>query len=108
MSQTPDAVAREWFDLVWNNLDESAIDRLMHPEAMAHGLGAQPLRGPAGFKPFFHTFKSAFSNIRIHIDRGNKFIRFCDGKIIEGWNSFDFLTMFQLMGWVSNPVAPAS
>lgn len=142
MSQTPDAVAREWFDLVWNNLDESAIDRLMHPEAMAHGLGAQPLRGPAGFKPFFHTFKSAFSNIRIHIDRavtqgdvvavlchvtanhagdafgpatrrdvdfwGTTFIRVSDGKIIEGWNTFDFLTMFQQIGWVSNPVAPAS
>ena len=139
MSQTPDAVARDWFESVWNRLDESAIDRLMHPEAMAHGLGAQPLRVPTDFKPFFHAFKGAFSNIRIHIDRavtqgdvvavlchvtanhagdafgpatqrdvdfwGTSFIRVSDGKIVEGWNTFDFLTMFQQIGWVANPVA---
>ena len=29
-----------------------------------------------------------------------------DGKLIEGWNSFDFLTMYQQLGWVKNPVAP--
>lgn len=140
MSQTPDAVARDWFESVWNRLDESAIDRLMHPQAVAHGLGPEPLRGPAQFKPFFHAFKGAFFNIRIHIDRavtqgavvavlchvtgnhggdafgpatrrdvdfwGTTFIRVHDGKIIEGWNTFDFLTMYQQMGWVSNPVAP--
>lgn len=141
MSQTPDAVARDWFESVWNRLDESAIDRLMHPQAVAHGLGPEPLRGPAQFKPFFHAFKGAFSNIRIHIDRavtqgdvvavlchvtgnhagdafgpatrrdvdfwGTTFIRISDGKIVEGWNTFDFLTMYQQMGWVSNPVTPA-
>jgi predicted ester cyclase len=30
-----------------------------------------------------------------------------DGKLVEGWNVFDFLTMYQQIGWVSNPVAPA-
>ena len=28
-----------------------------------------------------------------------------DGKMIEGWNVFDFLTMYQQIGWVSNPVS---
>jgi predicted ester cyclase len=138
MSQTPEALARDWFESVWNRLDESAIDRLMHPDAVAHGLGAQPLRGSAQFKPFFHAFKGAFSNIRIQIDRavtqgdmvavlchvtanhagdafgpatgrdvefwGTTFIRARDGKIVEGWNTFDFLTMYQQIGWVPDPV----
>jgi len=138
MSQTPDAVARDWFESVWHKLDESAIDRLMHPEAVAHGLGPESLHGPAGFKPFFHAFKGAFSNIRIHIERavtqgdvvavlchvtanhagdafgpatrrdvdfwGTSTIRVRDGQIVEGWNTFDFLTMYQQMGWVANPV----
>ena len=29
-----------------------------------------------------------------------------DGKLIEGWNVFDFLTMYQQIGWVPNPVSP--
>jgi predicted ester cyclase len=28
-----------------------------------------------------------------------------DGKMVEGWNVFDFLTMYQQIGWVSNPVS---
>ena len=35
-------------------------------------------------------------------------LRVRDGVVIEGWNVFDFLTMYQQMGWVSNPVLPAS
>jgi hypothetical protein len=30
-----------------------------------------------------------------------------DGKLVEGWNVFDFLTMYQQMGWVGNPVTQA-
>jgi steroid delta-isomerase-like uncharacterized protein len=27
-----------------------------------------------------------------------------NGKIVEGWNSYDFLTMYQQVGWVAAPV----
>lgn len=143
MTQTTDGVAREWFDRVWNNLDESAIDRLMHPDAVAHGLGPQPMRGPAQFKPFFHAFKDSLGGIRVDIERtvvdgdtcavfcrvvakhvgdalggpatgrdvaftGITMLRVKDGRIAEGWNAFDFLTMYQQLGWVPNPVVPVS
>jgi predicted ester cyclase len=143
MAQTPETLAREWFDSVWNRLDESAVDRLMHPDAVAHGLGPEPIRGSAQFKAFYRDFKNTFANIRVDVARavtqgdtvavlchvtgnhagdgpagratgrdvdfwGTTFIRMQDGRIIEGWNTFDFLTMYQQMGWVSNPVAAAS
>jgi len=141
MTQTPDALARDWFESVWNKQDESAIDRLLHPEAVAHGLGPQPIRGPEQFKSFSRAFKTAFANMRIHVEHtvaqgdlgvalchvtgnhvgdslggpatgkdvdfwGTTTFRVRDGKIIEGWNTFDFLTMYQQLGWVSNPVEP--
>ena len=32
--------------------------------------------------------------------------RVVDGKLVEGWNVFDFLRMYQQMGWVKEPVLP--
>ena len=29
-----------------------------------------------------------------------------DGKLVEGWNVFDFLSMYQQLGWVKAPVLP--
>jgi steroid delta-isomerase-like uncharacterized protein len=29
-----------------------------------------------------------------------------DGQIVEGWNCFDFLTMYQQIGWVNDPPLP--
>jgi predicted chitinase len=29
-----------------------------------------------------------------------------DGKIVEGWNCFDFLSMYQQIGWVNTPPTP--
>ena len=29
-----------------------------------------------------------------------------DGKIVEAWNSFDMLSMYQQIGWVANPPLP--
>lgn len=141
-TQTPDALIREWFERVWNQQDESAIDRLMHPEIRAHGLGPEPLVGPAAFKPFFRRFNDAIAGIRIEVEQtvvqgdscvalchvtgthagdafggppsgrpvdfwGMTMVRTKDGRLIEGWNTFDFLTMFQQIGWVATPVAPA-
>lgn len=39
---------------------------------------------------------------------GMTITRVRDGKLVEGWNVFDFLTMYQQMGWLPNPVAPMS
>ena len=37
---------------------------------------------------------------------GMTMFRVKDGRLVEGWNAFDFLTMYQQLGWVKSPVLP--
>ena len=38
--------------------------------------------------------------------RGMTIARVRDGRMIEAWNCFDFLKMYQQLGWVSDPPLP--
>ena len=130
---TPDAVMRQWFKEVWNEQNEEAIDRLMAPDAVAHGLGGEPLRGPEAFKAFWRAFQGALSQLNVEVTHvtteGEMAVAHChvtgrhtgdtlgvpstgrdvdfwgftrarivNGRIVEGWNTFDFLTCYQQMG----------
>ena len=63
-----------WFDEVWNQADENAvgaaIDQMMAHDAVMHGLGeaGRDTVGTQPFKQFNARFRSAFSDIHIHID----------------------------------------
>ena len=124
-----------WFDQVWNNADEAAIDRMMAPGAKFHGLtpDGSPVVGPAGFQPFHRQMRQAFPDIRFElrkiISEGDQVAVHCvvtgthtgpglgpqstgaavrvegmavatvrDGRIAEGWNFFDFMTLYQKVG----------
>lgn len=120
MQNVQSSFTKKWFDEVWNAGNEDYIDQAVHPEAKVFGLG-EPLVGPAQFKPFYKIFRSAYSNIHVDVDRvyniGNVEVAMCtvtathnetgkevkfqgvcettieNGKIVEGHNLFDFLTM---------------
>jgi steroid delta-isomerase-like uncharacterized protein len=136
--ETSDNVSliRRWFEEVWNQGREEAIDELFDEEGVAHGLGDVAdgkLRGPAGFKPFFSRFREAFPEIEVVVEdtvsEGDKvaarcivrgrhrgdtlgfkatdnpveftgiaIVRISGGKIVEAWNNFDFMSMFQQLG----------
>jgi steroid delta-isomerase-like uncharacterized protein len=135
MSMQPDAVMRAWFDEVWCQGQEAAIDRLMAADAVAHGLPGGDMRGAAGFRQVFNSFRNAFPDIHVAIEHtviegdmvtahcrvtgthsgdglgieptgkrvefeGMTIVRVADGQIREGWNCFDFLTMYQQIGAV--------
>lgn len=144
MSSTPDALTRQWFKEVWDEGREDAIDRIMAPDALVHGLtgpGGPPMTGPAAFRPLFHMFRQALGDLEVVVERtlvegdwctaycrvkgrhigdalggpatdrpvdfyGITITRVRDGQIVEGWNIFDFLAMYQQIGWVPNPVVP--
>jgi steroid delta-isomerase-like uncharacterized protein len=129
-------VVHRWFEEVWNQGRESAIEELMAPDGQAHGLShasAAPVKGHDAFKDFYRQFRAAFSDIHIAIEdticEGDKVVVRClvtarhsgdglagpatgktvefggvclarvqGGKLVEAWNNFDFLGMFQQVG----------
>jgi predicted ester cyclase len=139
---SPEAIVRSWFQDGWDEGNEAAIDRLMAPDAVVHGLAACSMRGPAGFKPYFRAMRAALGDLEIEVTQtvteGDRVAAHCrvvarhvgdalgapatntpvtftgvaiarvrDGQIVEGWNNFDFLSMYQQIGWVKNPPLPA-
>ena len=130
------SVVRRWFEEVWNRGREETIDELFDEEGVAHGLADEagsPLRGAAGFKPFFRRFREAFPEMEVVVEdtvaegdkvaarctvrgrhRGDSLgfkatdspvefdgiciVRIRNGKIVEAWNNFDFMSMFQQLG----------
>jgi len=71
MSEENKALIRRWFEEVWNEGREEAIDEMFAADGVAHGLadeGGEELRGPAGYKPFFRRFREAFPDIRVTVE----------------------------------------
>ena len=64
------ALARRWFEEVWNEGREETIDELIAPDAVIHGLaeGGQQLVGPHNFRRFYHQFKSGLPDVRVTVD----------------------------------------
>ena len=131
-----ETLMHRWFEEVWNNGREEAIDEMFAEDGVAHGLpteSGEPIRGPKDFKPLFKTFREAFPNIKITVGEtvsdGEKIASVCyvsglhegeglglsptkqpvefmglvlikhkDGKIVESWNSFDFMGMYSQLG----------
>ncbi len=70
MSEANKQLARRWFEEVWNQRKESAIEAMMTPGCRAHGLGVgdAALVGPEGFKTFHRSFCGAFPDLRVTVD----------------------------------------
>jgi steroid delta-isomerase-like uncharacterized protein len=138
MSTENKALVQRWFDEVWNRGRVEAIDELLAPDALVHGLGDGEMRGAAAFKPFHAAYREAFPDVRIQIDdmvaegdqvafrwtatashqgnslgfaatnrnvrfQGMGIIRVRNGKLVEGWNTFDQLGMLQQLGIAQLP-----
>jgi len=68
-AQTPDAIARTWFEEVWNQGRVDAIHRLFAADCLAKGLPGVDTTGPAAFEVLFHRFRGAFPDIRVTVER---------------------------------------
>jgi predicted ester cyclase len=57
-----------WFEEVWNNQNETAIDEMFAEDGLGHGLGPEPIVGPENFKAFHRLFVSAYPDLKVHVE----------------------------------------
>lgn len=125
---TAEELIKTWLRRVWKEEDVSAIDEMLVPDADVKGLGAQSLIGPESFKQFHCAMCSLLSDVNITIDKcieqddwlsalctlnakakatgetvsitGNIWVRTGDGKLLEGYNHFDFMGLWAQLGYL--------
>jgi steroid delta-isomerase-like uncharacterized protein len=68
-SQTPEAIARRWFEEVWNQKSVPAIRELFAADGVATGLPGGDMVGPAAFEGLFHVFCGAFPDIKVTVEQ---------------------------------------
>jgi predicted ester cyclase len=115
-----------WFDQVWNNSNEDAIEQMMTGDARFQGIDDNLPKGAVGFREFFKAFNTQFLDIRIDVEDvlseddmetartviyathagtgkpvvvpGLCMVRVDSGKIAEAWNSYDFASVDTQVG----------
>ncbi|GAC1429984.1 MAG: ester cyclase [Acidobacteriaceae bacterium] len=61
-----------WFNQVWNEGNEDAIEQMSTPDVVAHGLRdahGRQIHDVATFKELHRQFNSAFSDIHIEVEK---------------------------------------
>ena len=130
----PSDVMRTWFDRVWCKREEAAIDEILDEQGVVHGIGPEPVVGPAAFKAFWRAINESFDTAQIDVvdavDEGEMTYVRCegtmtfqgktvslsggvqcrirDGKIVEGWNYWDFIGLMSEMGALPADAFPRS
>lgn len=116
-----------WFEEVWNEGSEAAIDKLAAPDVQFHSLRGG-FRGTEAFKQFHRALRSTIRDLRFEIIHavgmgdlqavhcratgvqrstgkpvqfvGGGVGRVVDGKLTEAWDAWDFLHLAEQMNKV--------
>jgi predicted ester cyclase len=125
---TSSLLQQQWFDEVWNKANEGFIDEMLHKDVIVHGLDPTgTTKGIENFRTFYKNFRSSFPTVHVEINplvndeeyatayclvsaktaegrdvafSGLSVVKYKDGKLIEAWNNFDFLKMYQQLGHI--------
>ncbi len=70
MAESNIAVARRWFEEVWNQGRTETIGELLAPDGVMYGIahGGHVVRGPQEFRAAYDQLKGAFPDIRFTIE----------------------------------------
>lgn len=116
-------ILREWYSRVWEQGDISAIDELFVPDTLAKGIVPDMELGVDELKFLVATIQEMITPPKVRIDKlvehgdwvagfmtlqaetldartpievgAMVFCRFRDGRIVEAYNSFDFVGFFE-------------
>ncbi len=125
--ETGKEIIQRWFQRVWSEQDQTAIDE-MYAGGKIRGLGSQTMLGQEEFKQFHCAMCSQITDIVIAVDKciedgewtsvlctlnakskstgddvtmsGNVWIRIEDQKIQEAYNHFDFISLWGQLGFL--------
>ena len=69
MSEANKLLLRRWFEQVWNQKSEAAIDEMFHKDGKSHGFpdADSVLAGPEAFKAVHRNFVWAFPDLHVDI-----------------------------------------
>ncbi len=119
-------VIEEWFHKVWTEEDAGTIDRLLVSDSNVRGLGERTRIGPEEFKVFHAGLLAMVGDARVDIEKfmedgewasalctfrakrrdnggdvsisGQVMLQVRDGKIVDAYNHFDFIDLFDQIG----------
>jgi steroid delta-isomerase-like uncharacterized protein len=67
MTESNSALARRWFEEVWNQRRDATVRELLHAEGVGH-LEGMDVRGPEEFLAARAALLAAFSGMRVTVD----------------------------------------
>jgi len=71
MAEQYETFIHRWFEEVWNQRSEKAIDEMFAEDGVANGLSdaeGNPLRGPEAFKTLHRAFLAAYPDLKITVE----------------------------------------
>lgn len=89
-----EAVARRWYQEVWNNARLDTLDELLSPDCILHAKGTE-LRGQAAIRNHMQSIHAAFGDLALAIDH----FAFEDQIAIARWHA----TAVHCGSWLGEP-----
>lgn len=90
MAQEYETFMHRWFEEVWNQGREEAIDEMLAEDGIVNGLNdpqGNPARSLGEYKTFFRAFRQAFPNIQVTVEdtvtEGDKIAARCTVKALH-------------------------
>lgn len=85
MPESNIAIAKRWFEEVWNQRRTATITELFAPNGISHGVAedGSDLIGPQAFIPFYERFLNAFPDMKLKVEDA-----IADGdKVLIRWSA---------------------
>ncbi len=127
-------VLRKWYSEVWENGNTDAIDQYFAPDTMAEGLIPEMQVGADEFRDLVMAFRHILGDIKVELPKvledgdwvsaiihvkttradngaplqaaGSVVARIRDGRMVEAYNQFDFISLFEQLGQFPQDTLP--